>query len=184
MDAATVNKIKHLNRLSNYGMKTPMKSILNFNAVLFRAVENRSLAWENWDKIEQFHTRHLSSLTVAAATAGAGKASGGQGGAGGAGGAGGGQGGQGGRRDKPSWNALRESMTKHSICFKFNRGKCDQENDHNLNGDGRVLLHACGTCTHANRGVVKNHGTKECKPDFWPAPFRTQHRATGGGAVH
>ena len=183
MDAATVNKIKHLNRLSNYGMKTPMRSILNFNAVLFRAVENKSLTWDNWDKIEQFHTRHLSSLTVAAATAGAGKASGGHGGVGGAGGASGGQGGQGGRKDKPSWNALRESMTKHSICFKFNSGKCDQEDDHDLNGDGRVLLHACGTCTHANRGVVKNHGSKECKPDFWPAPFRAQHRATGGGAV-
>ena len=44
MDVATVNKLKHLNRLANYGMKTPMKSILNFNAVLFRAVENRALS--------------------------------------------------------------------------------------------------------------------------------------------
>ena len=63
-DIATINKLKHLNRLANYGMKTPMKSILNFNAVLFRAIENRSLSW---DKLELFHTRHLSSLTVAAA---------------------------------------------------------------------------------------------------------------------
>jgi hypothetical protein len=67
-DNATINKIKHVNRLANYGMKTPMKSILNFNAVLFRAIENRALSWDNWEKIEQFHTRHLSSLTVAAAT--------------------------------------------------------------------------------------------------------------------
>ena len=43
MDDTTVNKIKHINRLSDYGMKTPMKSILNFNAVLFRAVEYRAL---------------------------------------------------------------------------------------------------------------------------------------------
>ena len=55
MDTATVNKLKHLNRLANYGMKTPMKSILNFNAVMFRAVENQALTWQNWDKIDQFY---------------------------------------------------------------------------------------------------------------------------------
>ena len=54
-------------------MKTPMRSILNFNAVLFRAVENKALSWNNWDKIDQFHSRHLSSLTVAAVTSGTSK---------------------------------------------------------------------------------------------------------------
>ena len=51
IDIATINKLKHVNRLANYGMKTPMRSILNFNAVLFRAIENRALSWDNWDKI-------------------------------------------------------------------------------------------------------------------------------------
>ena len=177
MDQATVNKIKHLNRLSNYGMKTPMKSILNFNAVLFRAIENKALVWTNWEKIDQFHTRHLSSLTVAAATSGAARAPAGSGSGGGQGAARGGQG------KKPDWNTLRASMSDHQICFKFNKGKCDQEDDHDLSGDGRILIHACGSCTYAKRGIVKNHGAQECKPDFWPAPFRSQHRATGGGAV-
>ena len=97
MDPATVNKLKHLNRLANYGMKTLIKSILNFNAVLFRAVENKALSWQNWEKIEQFHTRHLSSLTVAAATSGVGKTTP-------ASGSGSGSGGQGGTRSKKlSW---------------------------------------------------------------------------------
>jgi hypothetical protein len=52
-----------------------------------------------------------------------------------------------------------------------------------MNGNGKILLHACGLCTFTKRGIVKNHGAQECKPDFWPAPFRSQHRATGGGAV-
>ena len=113
-DIATVNKLKHLNRLANYGMKTPMKSILNFNAVLFRAIENRSLSWDNWDKIELFHTRHLSSLTVAAAAISAtGKTEVGQGNLGNqtvvAG-------------KKVNQKALREAMVSHHMCFMFNRG--------------------------------------------------------------
>ena len=179
MDAATVNKIKHINRLANYGMKTPMKSILNFNAVLFRAIENKALSWDNWEKIDQFHTRHLSSLTVAAVTSGAGKAAPGAGGQGNQGN----QGHQGDSNKKANSEILRKSMTDHHICFKFNRGKCDQEDDHDINGNGRILLHACGACAKDNRGIVKNHGAQECKPDFWPAPFRSQHRTTGGGVV-
>ena len=177
MDPATVNKMKHLNRLANYGMKTPIKSILNFNAVLFRAVENKALSWQNWEKIEQFHTRHLSSLTVAAATSGVGKTAP-------ASGSVSGSGGQGGTPSKkPNWETLKKSMTDHHMCYKFNRGQCDQEEDHDTNGNGKILLHACGKCTFANRGIVKNHGAQECKPDFWPAPFRSQHRTTGGGVV-
>ena len=175
MDTATVNKLKHLNRLANYGMKTPMKSILNFNAVMFRAVENQALTWQDWDKIDQFHTRHLSSLTVAAATSGVGKSTSGSASASGSG--------SGVPSKKPSWDILRKSMTAHHMCFKFNQGKCDQEEDHDSNGNGKILLHACGACVHAERGIVKNHGAKECKPDFWPAPFRSQHRTTGGGPV-
>ena len=170
IDIATVNKLKHLNRLANYGMKTPVKSILNFNAVLFRAVENQTLSWNNWEKIDQFHTRHLSSLTVAAITSGAGKSASGSG----SGGA---------SMKKPSWETLRKSMTEHHMCFKFNKARCDQEDDHDTNGNGKTLLHACGMCAFANRGIVKTHGAQECKPDFWPAPFRSQHRATGGGSV-
>ena len=170
MDIATVNKLKHLNRLANYGMKTPIKSILNFNAVLFRAVENQTLTWNNWDKIDQFHTRHLSSLTVAAVTSGAGKtAPGSSSGVA--------------SNKKPSWETLRKSMADHHMCFKFNKGKCDQEDDHDTNGNGKTLLHACGMCAFASRGIVKTHGAQECKPDFWPAPFRSQHRTTGGGSV-
>ena len=182
MDVSTVNKIKHLNRLANYGMKTPMKSILNFNAVLFRAVENKALTWNSWDRIDQFHTRHLSSLTVAAATSGVARAGSAPAGTGGVG-AGGGGNLQGGGSKKPSGEILRKSMSDHSICFRFNKGKCDQEDDHDLYGNGKILLHACGLCTFNKRGVVKNHGAQECKPDFWPAPFRSQHRTTGGGAV-
>ena len=165
-----MNKLKHLNRLANYGMKTPVKSILNFNAVLFRAVENQTLSWSNWEKIDQFHTRHLSSLTVAAVTSGAGKSVSGSG----SGGA---------STKKPSWETLRKSMTEHHMCFKYNKARCDQEDDHDTNGNGKTLLHACGMCAFANRGIVKTHGAQECKPDFWPAPFRSQHRATGGGSV-
>ena len=170
MDIATVNKLKHLNRLANYGMKTPIKSILNFNAVLFRAVENQTLTWNNWDKIDQFHTRHLSSLTVAAVTSGAGKSASATGSGGSS-------------NKKPNWETLRKSMADHHMCFKFNKAKCDQEDDHDTNGNGKILLHACGMCAFANRGIVKNHGAQECKPDFWPAPFRSQHRTTGGGSV-
>lgn len=159
MDVATVNKIKHLNRLANYGMKTPMRSILNFNAVLFRAVENKALSWNNWDKIDQFHTRHLSSLTVAEVTCGTSKIAPGSVTVGGGGGANGGT-------KKPNWDTLRKSMTDHHICFKFNKGKCDQEEDHDMNGNGKILLHACGLCTFNKRGIVKNHGAQECKPDF------------------
>ena len=176
-DTATINKIKHLNRLANYGMKTPMKSILNFNAVLFRAVENKALSWQSWDKIDQFHTRHLSSLTVAAATSGVGKTTSGsveQAGSVGV---------TTSKKEKPNWMTLMKSMGEHHICFKFNKGKCDQEEDHDMNGNGKILLHACGLCSYSKRGIVKNHGSQECKPDFWPSPFRTQHRTTGGGSA-
>lgn len=178
-DTATVNKIKHLNRLANYGMKTPMRSILNFNAVLFRAVENKALSWQSWDKIDQFHTRHLSSLTVAAATSGVGKTTSGSGEQVQAGSIGGGST----KKDKPNWVTLMKSMSEHHMCFKFNKGKCDQEEDHDVNGNGTILLHACGLCSYSKRGIVKNHGAQECKPDFWPSPFRTQHRTTGGGSA-
>ena len=79
--------------------------------------------------------------------------------------------------------ALREAMVSHHMCFMFNRGKCDQEDDHDTNGNNKTLLHACGACVLAKRGVVKTHGAQECKPDFWPAPFRSQHRTTRGGGV-
>ena len=137
-------------------MKTPMKSILNFNAVLFRAIENRTLTWNDWNKIEQFHTRHLSSLTVAAATST--PVSGGNGTPAAPGSAV--------KAKKTDWETLRKSMVSHHICFKFNRGKCDQEDDHDTNGNGVTLLHACGACSLANRGFVKTHGAQECKPDF------------------
>ena len=132
MDIATVNKLKHLNRLANYGMKTPVKSILNFNAVLFRAVENQTLSWNNWDKIDQFHTRHLSSLTVAAVTSGAGKSVSGSG----SGGA---------STKKPSWETLRKSMTEHHMCFKYNKARCDQEDDHDTNSFPAGFLRGCSS---------------------------------------
>jgi hypothetical protein len=172
-DMATINKIKHVNRLANYGMKTPMKSILNFNAVLFRAIENRALSWDNWDKIEQFHTRHLSSLTVAAATGSVAKPDAGEA--------------QTDHTIKASKRveneALRKAMTAQHICFRFNRGKCDHEEDHDSNGNGLTLLHACGLCSKENRGIVKTHGGQECKPDFWPPLFRSQHNTGRGGGV-
>ena len=172
-DMAIINKIKHVNRLANYGMKTPMKSILNFNAVLFRAIENRGLSWDNWDKIEQFHTRHLSSLTVAAATGSVAKPDAGEA--------------QTDHTIKASKRveneALRKAMTAQHICFRFNRGKCDHEDDHDSNGNGLTLLHACGLCSKENRGIVKTHGAQECKPDFWPPLFRSQHNTGRGGGV-
>ena len=174
-DNATINKMKHLNRMANYGMKTPMRSILNFNAVLFRAIENRALSWDNWEKIEQFHTRHLSSLTVAAVTASVGSPAVGE---------------------TPAVidtsatkgkraesEALRKAMVAQHICFKFNRGKCEHEEDHDTNGNGLTLLHACGKCSKDNRGVVKTHGAQECKLDFWPPLFRSKHHTGRDGGV-
>ena len=146
-----------------------MRRILNFNAVLFRAIENRALSWDNWDKIEQFHVRHLSSLTVAAATASVAAPV------------------DGGdaqnvpknasiKTKKDESEALRKAMVAQHICFKFNRGKCDQEEDHDSNGNGLTLLHACGKCSKENRGIVKTHGVQECKPNFQiflvPAPHQ------------
>ena len=156
-----------------------MRSILNFNAVLFRAIENRALSWDNWDKIEQFHTRHLSSLTVAAATASvAAPVDGGV-----VQNTGNVQNNSSNKTKKDESEALRKAMVAQHICFKFNRGKCDQEEDHDSNGNGLTLLHACGKCSKENRGIVKTHGAQECKPDFWPPLFRSQHHTGRVGGV-
>ena len=177
VDNATINKMKHLNRIANYGMKTQMKSILNFNAVLFRAIENRSLSWDNWEKIELFHTRHLSSLTVAAASSRTEfvddqQQSSGQNNTN--------------PNDKKVEGAenkkLRLHTTSHHFCFKFNKGQCEHEDDHDLN-HGVTVIHACGKCSLFNRGVVKTHGSHECKSHFWPPLFRSKHHTTGGGVV-
>ena len=79
--------------------------------------------------------------------------------------------------------ALRKAMVAQHICFKFNRGKCEHEEDHDTNGNGLTLLHACGKCSKDNRGVVKTHGAQECKLDFWPPLFRSKHHTGRDGGV-
>ena len=134
----------HLNRIMSYAVDSPWQSILNFNAAFFRSIEQRQSSWENWEKIQIWHSRHLESLKFSANNN---KKLGNAGG-----------------KDEKSDDSILgvrvDFMRQSKLCFKFQSEVCDLESGH-ISRHGVSLAHSYGFCLEKS-GTVSDHSTKSC----------------------
>lgn len=159
--STTENQLKHLNRMATYGITSSLHSVLAFNAALFIAVENQSVSWVEWPKVEEFHRRHLEAIRMANSASGAArnptanpdKA------------------GKDDDKKKDKFYVSKDFMLTSKICMKFQHGSCEMEQSHDLD-NGINVQHVCALCFKLHKVLVPDHGHKSCpvrtKPSFRP----------------
>jgi hypothetical protein len=136
------NMLRHFNRLMNLASMTEWSNILGFNQQLVKSCEHHQMSFANWDSLHRWHDRHLSSLRLFSASRSLG--------------------GRDNHNDEPrDPNFVPESFIKgQKLCFKFNKGQCDEKDNHVV---GKItLVHACALCAFKKRGTVPDHGTHNC----------------------
>ena len=156
----TAHQLMHLNRLLTYAMDSPWNACLNFNAAFFRSIEQRQSSWDNWEKIQSWHSRHLESLKLCSSSKGINPSANGRQ--------------QTNEKAEDSANGVPFSFMKQSkLCIKFQSEICDQESGH-FNGFGKTALsHNCAYCLLKLKTVAV-HSAKSC-------PERAKVFTKGGG---
>ena len=171
-----LNKIKHLNKLSSYGMFAPIEAILEFNAGYMMNIENMSQDWEDGKKMNEYHNRHLHSLKLNNHvkeskkkknndenddndddTSGSGKKKT--------------------TKSVRGEKCSREWLASQNICFNYQNDQCDQGSGHD-DGAGKAMIHCCGWCQFQNKGL-QNHHNLTCTNKTNPFPFRRSRSNNG-----
>ena len=154
--STTAHQLMHLNRIMSYAVDSPWLSILNFNAAFFRSIEQRQSSWENWEKIQIWHSRHLESLKLSANNNNKLVKDDG--------------------KDEKSEDTILGVrvgfMRQSKLCFKFQSEVCDLESGQ-ISCHGVPLAHLCGFCLEKS-GRVADPSTKSC-------PEQAKGFGRGGG---
>ena len=171
MPIAALNQLRHLNRISAYGLFAPLEPVLEFNASLMTGVENRSQDWKNWNRIQAFHETHVQNLKLSAHRNTHNKNS---------------ETKSDNKIDKDA-NKLKEQKGKctkswalsQNICFAFQNENCQESNGHD-DGNGNMLTHCCAWCYYRDNGL-KLHSNSTCKDKKNPfGPFKSANKKTSG----
>jgi len=174
MPTGPLNQLRHLNRLTAYGLFAPLDPILEFNAAFMTGVENRSQDWNNLKRMKEFHDTHVQNLKLAAHRSSNNK--------------------KGDRTDKDKTDSKEGSAQKGSkgkctknwalsqnICFLFQNEKCEESSGHD-DGNGNMLTHCCAWCYYCEKGL-QLHSNSTCKDKKNPfGPFKSAGRRTAAGS--
>ena len=153
------NQVKHFNRLMVLATSMPWESVLAFNAAFFRALEQNTVDWSCWDRIQAWHDRHITFLKMRQAS--------------------------GPDSSNPSKKQDTRSMDdrkmlegvpysfmkEQMICIKFQSQVCDHPGPHQLaTAPGITVVHICAVCMFNKKGSNPDHCSKTCpnKQSFQP----------------
>lgn len=149
----TTNKLKHTAKVASLAISWPWDDCLEFNAVLFRALEQGQVNWSDWSQIDAIHnstekainTRVISrqaptkKLKVDEEKKG------------------------GGAVEKERIEGLLISwMREKCLCIKFQSKNCPKPTDHAISSNKIVLRHICGGCLFLNKPDDPTHCAKFC----------------------
>ena len=138
------NMLKYFNRLLSFAMNSDWKSVLAFNGQFLHACENHQVSFADWKVVKAWLDRHLEAgrLRSTGDKKNTGEVDADV-------------------EKKKNPNFVPESFArKHNLCLKFQSGRCDKEGHHQV---GKTTLqHVCSLCLLKERGVVTDHGAKEC----------------------
>ena len=153
------NQMKHFNRLMVLATSMPWESVLTFNAAFFRALEQNTVDWSSWDRIQAWHDRHITSLKMRQAS-GPDSTNPSK------------------KQDTRSMDDRRmlegvpySFMKEQMICIKFQSQVCDHPGPHQLaTAPGITVVHICAVCMFNKKGSNPDHCSKTCpnKQSFQP----------------
>jgi hypothetical protein len=137
------NMLWHFNRLMNFASVTAWDNILGFNQQFTKKCEHHQMSFVSWDIIHRWHERNFSSLRLLNASRIKNPREAKN------------------EDDKKDPNFVPESYCRtQKLCFKFQKGQCEEKESHTL---GKItLVHACALCSFKKRGTVPDHGAHSC----------------------
>ena len=158
------NKLRHLNRVLTYGFFASKQSVLLFNEIFMKGIENKTNRWDSWEGVSRFHESHLNSLQFSKFFQ-SGKPDG----------TAGKQSDEklsekpGEKKDLKKKSCDHNWVRSHGLCFKFQNGTCSEQASHK-DQKGNAAAHHCAWCLFT-RSSVKDHPNATC-PDK-ENPFRS-----------
>ena len=149
----TTNKLKHTAKVASLAFSWPWEDCLEFNAVLFRALEQAQVNWNDWPQIDAIHnsTEKAINTRVICRQAPPKKIKVDEKKGGGGGGA-----------KERIEGLLISFMREKCLCIKFQSNNCPLPADHEISSKRIVLRHVCGGCLFLNKPEDPSHSAKTC----------------------